>query len=302
MMRNQLTKWLVLLIPVLLTTAYLYLNGSKLAIFTDAWMAISSGHAAPTVQLSLAEEPVYQTHLKASEIFDAEGVRQIYFIHLPMDVFKKVQTGIEDARLLFDKREIPLSKTTNPSALLAVSKDERVYLLAENELKYMMTVIWNERLQANNIVRCAKLELCKSIAIKSKYWGLVEGPFLDTDINPGRRSMPKGRWTLGPKTLLNIMSTKPQTVSLQLNLLGIQADQTLKIGGAAIRVQKLEVEAESRALGGKSLHPSAYVAVLDLKPGINQLEIAYSSWEKPITEDANPLAAYLTAIILRELE
>lgn len=301
-MRHKLIEWFVTGSAVLLVVIYIVLNSSKLEYFKNTWVETGSGKAAPLVQLAIAGTQVYQQRLKASEIYDTKGLRQIYFMHLPKAVFARAHAETEDATLLYKQQEIPLSKTKNSAALLAVTRDERIYLLAEDELKYMMTVIWNERFQANNIVQCANLELCKSVAIKSKFWGPVQGPFLDTDFSPDRRGMPKGRWTMGPKTTLDIMSTKPQVISLQLNLLGVLADQELDFRGAVTRVQKPQIEAEPRNIGGKSLHPAAYVVSLDLKPGLNYLEIIYSSWEKPLTESANPLAAYLTSIVIREAE
>lgn len=301
-MRRKLTMWLVMGTATLLVAAYFILNSGKLKDLANEWIEIGSGKAAPLVQLEIAGAPVYKQRLKASEIFDTNGVRQIYFLHLPEDIFARAQSEIANATLQFDRQKMSLSKTKNNSALLAVSEHERIYLLAENELKYMMTVIWNERLHANNIVQCTQLELCKSIAIKSKFWGPVQGPFLDTDITPGRRGMPKGRWTMGPQTKLDIMARKAQKISLQLNLLRVLADQDLNFRGPVTHVQKLQMEAEPRDIGGRSLHPATYIVSLDLKPGLNYLEISYSSWEKPFTEGANPLAAYLTSIVMRDVE
>ena len=301
-MRSQLIKSIVMAASILLMMTYFFLNQHKLGTLHDHWADISDGEAAPGVQLMLAGEPVYQKQLKDSEIFDQAGVRQIYFLHLPKDIFARTQAEIKDASLVIDRQNIALTGTANQSALLAVTADKRVYLLEEGELKYMLTVIWNERLRAKEFVRCLPAELCASISITSNDWGPVQGPFLDSDISPDRRGMPKGRWVRGPRAGFAIQSGQQQKVWLQINLLSAFPDQELRLRGAATPLQKVNTDANPLEAGGQLLYLGVYVILLDLQPGANRLEMAFSKWSEPSREAANPLAVYVTEIGLKEAD
>ncbi|MGA9575372.1 MAG: hypothetical protein WBS20_15635 [Lysobacterales bacterium] len=297
-MRARILNLIVAGTALLLFALYLFLNYPKLESVSSDWAAISAGKTPVDIRLELAGEILHQRRLKDSEIFDVAGVRQIYFVHLPQKVFARVQKDIEAAELLIDQQKVPLSKTENKSALLAVTADKRVYLLEEGELKYMMTVIWNERLHANNIVQCMTAEICASIGVSSRHWGPVQGAFPDSDISPERRGMPKGRWIGGPKAVLNIQSAKRQEIQMQINLLSLHQDMELSVRGAASQVQRVDTNATLLEAGGRSFYPGVYVVLLDLHAGSNPLELAFSEWDEPVRKGANPLAAYLTLIIL----
>jgi len=247
---------------VLLMAVYFFMNQHKLETLSGDWADISAGEVASGVQLMLAGRPVFQQRLKESEIFDKEGVRQIYFLHLPKGVFARTKAEIKVASLVIDQQDVALSSTSNKAALLAVTADKRVYLLEEGELKYMMTVIWNERLQAGSIIRCVTKGLCDSISITSNHWGPMQGPFLDSDIIPGRRGMPKGRWVMGPRATFDIQSAKQQKVLVQINLLSEFPDQELSLRGAAAPLQKANADSDPLDAGGRLLYPGVYVVHL----------------------------------------
>ena len=302
MMRYRLVKLMVMSASLLLIAAYFFMNQHKLETFSEEWTDISSGEAAPGFQLMLAGEMVFQQRLKSSEIFDRDGVRQIYFVHLPKSVFARTQEELEDASLVIDQQEIALTGTANKSALLAVTADKRVYLLEEGELKYMMTVIWNERLRAKTFTSCVTKSLCDSISITSNNWGAIQGPFLDSDIIPDRRGMPKGRWVMGPRASFDVQSGKQQKVLMQINLLSEFPDQELSLRGAATPLQNVNQGSDSLETGGRSFYPGVYIVLLDLQPGANRLDMAFSKWSEPGNRDANPLAAYFTAIGLKQAD
>ena len=301
-MRSQLLKLAVVGTSLLLMAVYFFMNQHKLETLSNDWADISAGEAAPGIQLILDGQPVFQQRLKDSEIFDKEGVRQIYFIHLPKRIFAQAKAKIEDASLVIDQQKIALSGTSNKAALLAVTADKRVYLLEEGELKYMLTVIWNERLRARTIVHCVTTDLCKSIGISSNDWGPMQGPFLDSDISPDRRSMPKGRWVKGPRASFDIQSGTQQKVLVQISLLSEFPDQELKLRGAATPLQKVNADSDPLEAGGRSLYPGVYLVLLNLQPGANRLDMAFSKWSEPGSKGANPLAAYFTAIGLKQAD
>jgi len=286
-------------LSLLLLATYCFLNFNKLETISTDWANISSGDKATRIQLRLSGEPVFQKRLKASEIFDAAGKRQIHFIHLPKDLFARIKTEIETAKLEIHHEEVALSSTKDAFALLAVTKNNRIYFLKEGELKYMMTVIWNEQRRSGTIVQCATPPLCDSLNITSKFWSPVQGPFLESELNPEYRGLPKGRWLMGPKTVLTIQSRKQQNVWMQIKLLGEFEDQELSFRGAATRVQKFDTDSEPVNAGGKLLYPALYMLALDLKPGSNHLELSFSKWVNPVTPDDNPVGAYVTVISLK---
>jgi len=299
-MLSRLLKLAAIIAGAVLFGVYIYLNNNKIEILSRNWESLAEGKAALEVQLALSGEVVFQQRLKASEIFDAEGVRQIYFVHMPKDLFARTQAALESASLAIQQQKATVSETKNQSALLAVTEDKRIYLLEEGELKYMMTVIWNERLRAGTIVQCTTPRLCKSLNVDSGDWGPVQGPFLDTEYLPERRGLPKGRWAKGPETVLRIQSGSRQKVMMQINLLGVLVDQQLRFRGAATHVQKVDRDLPAVNAAGRELYPAIYLLQLDLQPGANYLEMSFSSWLEPSAENANPLAAYVVAIGMKE--
>jgi len=299
-MLSRLAKLLVPVLALLLLAFYFYMNYNKLVTVSQDIESIVESGAALDLRLELSGETVFQKRLKTSEIFDAAGVRKIYFVHLPKDVFARTKADMASASLEIQQQATGLTATQNASALLAVTEDKRVYLLDEDELKYMMTVIWNERLRAGTIVQCQTPGLCKSVNIGSNDWGPVQGPFLDTEYVAERRGLPKGRWAKGPASVLQIESASQQKVWMQINLLGVLADQELRFRGAATGVQKVKTDAPPVTAAGRELYPAIYLLQLDLKPGVNYLELSFSKWLDPAGPGANPLAAYLVAIGLKE--
>jgi len=299
-MVSRIVKLVVTVASLLLFAIYVYLNINKIDDISNNIGNIESGVPALEVRLELSGAAVFRQRLKASEIFDSDGKRRIYFVHLPKDLYSRMRAGLESARLVIGQQESSVTKTKNPAALLAVTEDKRVYLLEEGELKYMMTVIWNERLRSGTIVQCTTPRLCKSLDVDSRDWGPVEGPFLDSDYIPERRGLPKGRWVKGPRTVLQIQSASRQKVTMQINLLGVMADQELRFRGAATQVQKLDRDAPPLNAAGRELYPAIYLLALDLQPGANYLEMSFSNWLEPANEGANPLAAYLVDIGFKE--
>lgn len=299
-MRSRIMHLIIMTVSLILLATYLFLNLSKLTAIPTVWTDISSGNKALTTRLKLNGKAVFKKPLKSSEIFDKAGKRQIHFIHLPKDVFAQAHVEIETARLEVDHEDVPLTSTKDKTALTAITDNKRIYLLKEGELKYMMTVIWSEQLSSGRIVQCVTPALCKSLSISSKFWSPVQGPFLETEFNPDFRGLPKGRWALGPKTVFTIQSARQQKVWMQMNLLGVFEEQELSFLGSATRVQKFDSDSVPLNAGGKTLYPAIYVLSLDLKPGSNYLEMTFSDWIKPVTENNNPVGAYVTVISLKQ--
>lgn len=301
-MRSRFTQLVFAIASMLLIAMYIYLNFSKLEVLPGHWSDIVSGSAAVTLELSLSGEPVFQQWLKESDIYGAAGKRQVHFVHLPEDIFARAQSEIETASLKVQRQDVTLSGTPDKSALLAVTDDRKIYFLKEGELKYMMTAIWNERLRSGNIIQCSTPGLCKSLNVSSKYWGPVLGPFSKTEFTPGLRSLPRGRWARGPRTVIDIRSAQKQKVWMQIDLLGVLEGQQVNFRGRGTQVRRLDTDSAPLDAAGRTLHPASYVLALDLEPGMNYVEMEFSKWEKPTLEGANPLAAYILAIGFREAD
>jgi hypothetical protein len=299
-MRAEVIKPLVMGLALLLLVVYLNANSYKLGASVADWKNVIGGAAAPEVRVLLGDDLVYRQRLKASEIFDAAGQRQISFIRLSGDELARILAQKEAARLVVDGQAVALSAAPDSSMLLAMTTDRMIYLLADDELRSMMTIIWNARHGADGFMQCANVGLCESLHISSRDWGAVDGPYLDTELRNDRRSMPRGRWSVGPQTIVEIESDKQQKVLAMISLLGIVPDQQLAFRGPVVtKAQKLKGNPEPLVAGGKTLYPAAYVVMLDLQPGVNRLEIAYSKWSKPVREGAFPLAAYVTGVKLK---
>ena len=147
MMTLRIVKWLVMATALLLMSAYLFLNYQKLLVLSTYWTRFDAGSTAPMARVILAEEIVYQRHLNITDLFDATGNRQINIMTVPKHIFTAMGTELESSHLLIDGQELPLSSSSDKSALLAIAADRKVYLVADDTLKPMMTVIWNEQRQ-----------------------------------------------------------------------------------------------------------------------------------------------------------
>lgn len=296
MMASKLIKRGVMSIALLLMATYMILNYHKLTVLAAYWKEFKMGSTAPVASVKLAEETVFQQPLNTSDVFDSSGNRQINILPVPQEIFETIGGKLEATRLVIDQQDLPVSSVADKSALFAIAKDRKIYLVAKDTLKPMMTVIWNEQLRLKSIIRCLTPDLCNSLLISSRNWGPVEGPYSDSDFSTHRRGMPRGRWARLPNTFLNIQSKRQQKVWLQINLLAVHPDQKVSFRGAASKAQKLAIQSTALAAGGRSLTPAAYLVLLELRPGNNGLEINYSLGEKPASEDASSLAAYITAI------
>jgi hypothetical protein len=296
MMTLRIVKWLVMATALLLMLAYLFLNYQKLLVLSTYWTRFDAGSTAPMARVKLAEEIIYQRHLNITDIFDATGNRQINIMTVPKHIFTAMGTELESSHLLIDGQELPLSSSSDKSALLAIAADRKVYLVADDTLKPMMTVIWNEQRRLKNIIQCMTPELCNTLLISSRNWGPLEGPFSDSDFSASRRGMPRGRWAYGPKTIFNIQSKKRQKVWLKVKLLAVHPDQKVSFQGAVSTTRKLDTQAIPLTAGGRSLKPLVHAVLLDLRPGNNGLDLSYSLWETSGSESINPVAAYITAM------
>jgi len=300
-MITKIIRPVVMTIALLLMATYMFLNSQKLVTLATQWEDFKAGSTAVVASVKLADETIYQHTLKTSDIFDATGKRQIVIMPVPKTMYTKITEQTEAARLVIGEQDVPLVSSADKSALLATTKERKIYLVANDALKPMMTVIWNERRQAGRFVRCMSRELCASLQVSSRDWGPLTGPFSESDFSVTRRGLPRGRWVRGPRTLLSIQSKTQQKVRMQINLLAVHPDQEISFRGAASRVQKVDTKSTSVSVGGRTLYRAAYVLELDLKAGGNGLEMNYSIWDKAATGGSNPLAAYLTAVGISNL-
>ncbi len=296
MMASKIIKWVVMVTALLLMSTYLFLNYQKLLVLSTYWSHFKTGSTAPVASIKRDEEIIYQHRLNITDLFDAAGSRQINIMPVPEDIFAKIGEQIKSTRLIIDEQEFPLSSSRNKSALLAIATDRKIYLVADDVLKPMMTVIWNEQRRFKNIIRCMAPDLCSTLLISSLDWGPLEGPFSDTEFSAARRAMPRGRWVLGPKTSLNIQSKIQQKVWLKISLLAVHPDQEVSFQGAILNTRRLDTQSAHLAAGDRLLTPSVYLVQTDLQAGSNGLDMHYSLWEMPVSEGAKTLAAYITAI------
>jgi hypothetical protein len=295
-MISKIIKPVVMTIALLLMATYMFLNSQKLATLSAQWADFKAGSLAVVASIKLADETVYQHALKTSDIFDATGKRQVVIMPVPKSIYTKIAEQAETARLIIGEQDVSLDDSADKTALLATTQERKIYLVANDALKPMMTVIWNEQRQARTIVRCVNREMCASLKVSSRDWGPVQGPFSESDFSVTRRGLPRGRWARGPRTLLSIQSRTEQKVRLQINLLAVHSDQEISFRGAASGVKKMDTESKPIIVAGRTLYLAAYVLELDLKAGGNGLEMNYSIWDKAATEGANPLAAFITTI------
>ena len=303
-MRSEIMKPIVIGLSLLLMVVYINMNSYKLGAAFNYWGDINAGAAAPNVQIMLGDEMVYQQRLKSSELFDAAGQRQLSFIRLPKGDLARIKAQMDVVKLTLGGQAVVLSGTSDRSRLFIRTADKIIYLLAGDELKPMMLAIWNEQSKGlNTFPQCLSAGLCETLRIRSQDWGALDGPYLDTELRSDRRSMPRGRWSLGPKTTLNIQSERQQTVLMLINLLGVVPDQKLAFNGAGVtKAKRIKRDSTPLDAGGRTFYPKAFIVQMDLQSGDNMLEIAYSKWSQSTSKGALPVAAYMTSIKLKLID
>ena len=295
-MISKIMKWVVTVVALLLMAVYMFLNGQKLVTLATQWDDFKAGSTAAVASIKLADKTIYQHSLNASDIFDETGKRQVVIMPVPKTIYTEIAEQVEATRLVIGVEDASLSSSADKSALLATTKGRKIYLVADDTLKPMMTVIWNEQRRARKFIRCMSRELCVSLKISSRDWGPLQGPFSESDFSVTRRGLPRGRWVRGPRTLLSIQSGTQQKIRMQINLLAVHPDQEISFRGAVSRVQRVDTKSTFLSIAGRALYLATYVLELDLKTGGNGVELNYSIWDKATTRESNPLAAYVTAI------
>ena len=84
MTRATLSRLAVITGGILLAV-YFYLNEYKLSSSVDSWSKITAGQSAVMAKIMLGDELLAEKKLKSSEIFDAEGRRQVNFVQMTED-------------------------------------------------------------------------------------------------------------------------------------------------------------------------------------------------------------------------
>ncbi len=171
--------------------------------------------------------------------------------------------------------------------------DRRVYLVRREDARTIAGIVWNERRQTRDAVRCAAPAPCRQLRIRlGPGWGGLIGPYLITDISPRRRGLPRGRWVDGPESTLAIDAGVAGPAVLELKILRFAPTQKVRVNG-----HELTPVGTRRPvyLAGHLLVPTHYRIPIEIVKGRNLIRIAFSNWLKSAPR---PHAGYVYELTL----
>ena len=287
---------------VLLSGIYFYLNEKKIGVFLSQFNGIIWGAPAPEARITVDGKTVWQKPLLSTGFFDASGKLQVHYITLKPALMQQLMQQDKDVRVVYGDDEPVRPHFTNQlQGIRADFPHQRIYLFSDDQIDNLATAAATELRGGQNNVECIPQSFCQAVAVTSREWGRVEGPFLGTDINQSRRGLPRGRWLKGPTTTFNVHSDAQRRVKMLFNVYALMPDQRITISGSGVRnVKQPEVPVDQMNIGVWDLYPRSYIVEMELHAGDNALVFEFSKWPKPV-EGEYQLATYLSAIKIKPL-
>ena len=285
----------VALIMVGLFGVYLYLNSGKMTRAGAEYRAILAGRPAPELVLRESGEDVARFRLASTGFFDAEGVRQLHFQRLDEVTFKLLQETLGEAELMLDGAPLEFQGKAHKNFITLLLPRHKVFLVKEDGTRTIAALVWREKRNTPDVLRCRGKALCQGLRLA---WaggvGPLEGPYLDTDLNPLRRGMPRGRWGLGPASSFTIESARPTRALLRIALLDPSPRQAIRVTSKGIvRQQRVKAGKEVLDIAGKRLHLKKYLLEIALGAGRNEFHIEYGAWQGGSGRRPGQRAVYL---------
>lgn len=291
----------ILAAMVLLFAVYVLFNLQKIAYINAEYGILFSGAPAPEMTLKVDGERLARFRIPSSGIFDAGGSRQIHFERLDGATFERLRQGFEDAEVYMNGARLDVRKGGGKEFLAVIFEDWKVYLVGEDDTKVIAGLLYNENRNARDVLFCRGDALCPEIRLA---WtggvSPLRGPFLDTDLLPQRRSMPRGRWGLGPASTFVIEAKEPRKVRIALAALDPSREQQIVLKGESISsMRKINPRRSRINIGGKTFYARQYVAELDLRAGTNEVRIEYSDYQQN-NKRPGDVSAYLINVLVQE--
>ncbi len=295
MIRRPL-RLVILLTGLALTSGYLWLNqGKALKAIHDLRLDLA-GKPSSTWALALDKQVLISRRLPPTGIFDGAGLHQINIEPIPKHLYQRIREARDRVTQVYDDKAQTSRLIARENFLVTQIADRRVYLVRQEDARTIASIVWNERRRIRDVVRCQDPALCKDLRIVFEQgWGPLSGPYLNSDINPGRRGMPRGRWASAPASQITILAREDNDVVLHLKMLRIAPDQAIRINGRPLQPTGKTAK-RALALGGKIFYPAVYTLPIHLQKGRNQLRLESSQWISRQRGAKGGLSSYLLAM------
>jgi len=286
---------------VLLFIIYAYLNADKFPDAAHTYYDLLNGRPAPELTLQANGETLAAFRLPSTGFFDAAGQRQLYFQRLDEASYQRLQQQIGQADIYLNGAPVKARRVAKGQFLALLLPRRKIYLVKEHDTKTIAALLWNENHRVRDVLNCQGEDLCNGIRLA---WtggiGPLQGPFLDTDLLPIRRGMPRGRWGIGPESTFIIEAHEPMRVKLSLLALDPSRNQEILLEGDTVTtLHKIKPKTQQLNIAGKRLYPKQYVAEVMLAPGRNEFRIEYGNWARP-GRRSGEMAAYLVSLAIGE--
>lgn len=288
----------VVVVMVVLTATYMFLNRWQAYQVAEDYRMIASGKPAPELTFLLDGEVITEHRAHATGIFDGAGQHQLSFYPAAPEVFETLKENRDKIDIRVDGRlvETPLRDRGD---VLQVTWDERTLsIVRHDDIRSIAANILFYRKNRQDVIQCFGGQFCGMIRITAN-WGDLIGPFADDDLENLRRGLPRGRWGLGPATEINIQSNVATDAWIAVSYLKISRDQEVTFGGAVQEVKPYAPDSYRKAYRGMDLVPAANLLRVTLQPGDNRVIINYSRWAQPGPRIQQKLAAYITGFKIK---
>lgn len=291
----DINKFVILAGMSLLFVVYAYLNIGKLQYGAGHYREISHGAPAPLLTLRVAGETLAGFRLPSTGFFDATGQYQLNYRALDEASYQRLRQHFDETEVYWNGQAVKARKLEQKTFLALLLPRRKIYLVKDHDAKTIAALQWNENRRVQDVMRCSGKALCAQLRYG---WtggvGPLQGPFLDSDLMPQRRGMPRGRWGLGPATPFVIEARQATRARLSLLLLDTSPGQEVRIVGPGVdALAKGRVKTKLANIAGKRFYPKRYLAKIFLQPGRNEFRIDYGDWAAGRGKPAGQAAAYL---------
>ncbi len=298
MIRRPL-RFIILLTGVALTSGYLWLNQGKAMKAVEDLRLVINGSPSSSWALALDKQVLISRRLPPTGIFDGAGQHQINIEPIPADLYERIRGARERVTQVYDDKAQTSRLLARKNFLVTQIADRRVYLVREDDARTIAAIVWNERRLIRDVIRCQNTSLCPKLRLLfGPGFDALSGPYLKSEINPGRRGMPRGRWLAGPVSELIILAKEERDILLQMKLLQIHPKQILSINGHPLR-QATGKQQQSLVLGGKRFYPARYQWPVHLKTGRNIIKLRSSRWLAQKQGRSSGLSSYLLTLAIK---
>ncbi len=293
-------RFFIMLLMLASLGTYFYLNTDKVGILRFQYNEFVNGERALDVELTSDSESFFHYRLRSSDIFDAEGTRQVSFHSLDPDVYARITGNTEELKLRVDGEDVPFKAIEKANAVQLIWADRKLNIVQSGDMQAIAQNIAYEHSYKHGVYQCYRDgNFCQSVRTSTKGIGPEEGPYLDNEPERLKRGLPRGRWGYGPSSMISVFSKISTEAYIWVYMLRLSENQEVNIEGPILGQQPVAMKKYSAPYGGLQLYPMAVLIRINLQPGSNDIELSYSEWAQPDRHNSHPRAVYITNIRIK---